>query len=505
MGPQEQVAAGSAEMLSIAKGAGFIGAGRIFSYIVRFAMAVLLARWLGPSDYGLYILAVSIAFAASGLSSLGLHTAMERFVAVSVRRDDVAGLHGAMQVAFVGTLLTSAGLSLALVVWGDPIADSLFDESDLGALLHVSAALTPLLALHTLLLAMTRGFKRMDVAALADDVAQPLVRLALLLGLAAGGMTAMRAGVALTGSYLVVVVGLLVVIRRMRGRVGVAAARRDIADIASFAFPFWFTGILRIIRTRLQPLLLGIFGATVDVGVFSVVTSANMLGRVANQAIRVALRPTLAELHDVGDSDEVGRLYATTTRWTLMVSLPVLIGMVAVPESLLELFGSGFSDGATPLVIAAGGEAINAFTGMCGPILAMSKHNRIKLVNAFVWMAVSLIASVVLIPIWGVTGAAIAGVISTAAINLLRVAEIWWLMRVVPWDRSTAKPIFAAMVTGAVAAVAVTQLPARLGLGALALFGLGVAVVFAAVVLMIGLESDDRLIADRLLRRIRRK
>ncbi len=156
------------------------------------------------------------------------------------------------------------------------------------------------------------------------------------------------------------------------------------------------------------------------------------------------------------------------------------------------------------MVIAAGGEAINAFTGMCGPILAMSKHNRLKLFNAFVWMTVSVIANVALIPPWGVNGAAVALVISTATINLLRVVEIWWLMRVLPWDKSTAKPIAAGLVVGVSVAALATRLPDVLEIGSLAVFSLGVFAAFAAAAIAIGLEPDDRLVVDRLVRRLRR-
>ena len=347
----------------------------------------------------------------------------------------------------------------------------------------------------------------MDLASLTENVVQPISRFVLLLGAALLGFSAFRAGLAYGLSYgFAIALALALVSRRAPGWAGSAPARRDVKEIAGFSFPFWFSGLRRLLRTRLQPLLLGIFGSAANVGVFSVVTSANMLGRVANMSIRTASRPTLAELHDSGEVGQLGRLYATTTRWTLAANLPVFIAMLLVPTSLLGIFGESFADdGLTPLVIVACAEVVNAATGMCGPIIAMSVYNRMKLFNSFAWMAVSVGANVLLIPKWGVIGAAVAILVATSVINLIRVVELWVLLRILPWDRRIWKPVAAAVVTVAISLFVLSYLPDELGLVLLAVVLIGMATVFYTTLFALGLEPDDRLLLDRLRRRAGRR
>ena len=496
---------GDRDIVAVARGAGFLAGGRVLSSVVRLVAAVILARLLGANDYGLYILAVSVAFAASSVASLGLDLAMERHIAVAALRDDVEGATGALQVGIPGTLLPALVGAAVVAALADVIALDVFDEPGLAPLLRVAAALIVLISMSTLLFSVIIGCKRIDQAAFADHVVQPVSRLVFILLLAVLGMTAQLAGVALGLSYVASITVMLALVNRRIPLAGlVRPARRDVREIMAFAFPAWLSGVLRIVRTRIQPLLLGVAGSAANVGVFSVVTSASALGRLAMLSINAALRPTLAELHDLGDAKAVGRLYTTTTRWTLAVSLPVFVFMVLVPESLLGLFGSSFQTGVTALVIAATAEVANAATGMCGPIIAMSGHNKLKVVNATAWMVISIGANVVMIPLWGVIGAALAILVSTTMINVLRVVEVWILMRILPWDRHLWKVLTAAAITAAVGSLVVAALPDKLGLAMLIALAVGIGLLFIATVALLGLEDDDRLVLDRIMRAARR-
>jgi O-antigen/teichoic acid export membrane protein len=493
------------DVVAVAKGAGFLAGGRAFSSGIRLVTAVILARLLGAEDYGLYILMVSIAFAVASVASLGLDLAMERHVAVASRRGDRDGATGSLQVGILGTLVPALLAAAVLAGLADVIAHDIMDEPGLEPLLHLAAVLSVLICMSTLMVSVIIGCKRIDQAAFADHVVQPISRLVFILLLALVGMTSYLAGIALALSYVVAIGVLLSLVNRRIPLAGlVRPARRDVAEIFAFAFPAWYSGVLRIVRTRIQPLLLGAVGSAVNVGVFSVVTSASALGRLAMLSINGALRPTLAELHDAGDAREVGRLYATTTRWTLAVSLPVFVFMVLVPESLLGLFGPSFQTGATALVIAASAEVVNAGTGMCGPIIAMSGRNKLKVVNATVWMVVSLGANVVMIPLWGVIGAALAILVSTTMINVLRVVELWILMRILPWDRHIWKTLAATAGAAGAGALAVAALPSELGVVGLVAVALAIGLVFVATLAALGFEPDDRLVLDELARRGRR-
>jgi O-antigen/teichoic acid export membrane protein len=168
-------------------------------------------------------------------------------------------------------------------------------------------------------------------------------------------------------------------------------------------------------------------------------------------------------------------------------NLPFFAVIVLFPTELLSIFGSTFAAGARALVLLGAAELVNAGTGICGSIIDMAGHTRVKMVNSVLWFGVVLGTDFLLIPEYGLLGAAAASLISTAFINVLRVAEVAILDRVHPYDWSLVKPAVAGAVAigggwlirnawePATLAVTGVQIVAVVGLYSVALMAIGLA------------------------------
>lgn len=111
--------------------------------------------------------------------------------------------------------------------------------------------------------------------------------------------------------------------------------------------------------------------------------------------------------------------------------------------------GDAFTAGASALVILAFAELAGAATGICGPMIDMTGHTRVKLANSVLYATLAIAVGVALIPRWGVVGAAVAALIAMATVNI--VCEVWFLERFTPFDWTFWKPISAgigALATG---------------------------------------------------------
>jgi O-antigen/teichoic acid export membrane protein len=96
---------------------------------------------------------------------------------------------------------------------------------------------------------------------------------------------------------------------------------------------------------------------------------------------------------------------------------------------LTTVFGAAFSSGTTSLAILAAGQLINAATGPVGVLLNMTGRERKTARGHAVALGVQLVSGVVLIPRWGVEGAAAATALSVAARNLIFVFEAKSVLR----------------------------------------------------------------------------
>jgi O-antigen/teichoic acid export membrane protein len=362
----------------------------------------------------------------------------------------------------------------------------------------------PLLALSNTLLGIARGCKRMDYAAFAQNGVQSVVRLALVAVLVAGGwLDVMPAVFAFVVSDLAASATLVVLLNREFGWAHVAArgARRDVRAVAGFAVPLWISGLLRQFRNNISNLLVGSLGSVAGVGVLSVANRVNDVGTIGPKAVYVASRPLMAQLHDRGDHEALRRIYTATTRWTMISNIPLFLVMALFPTSLLLVFGPDFAEGATALVLLAFAQMISAATGTCQGMLDMTGHTRWKLINTIGLTTLLIGGGAYAIPRWGVVGAAASSLVAVASVNIASVLEVWFLERLHPYDRTFVKPVAAGVAAATLGLALRVWVPVSGVAGGL-VQGTVVAGAFVATLLLLGLEDDDREIADRVLRRL---
>ncbi|HET7582056.1 MAG TPA: flippase [Candidatus Limnocylindria bacterium] len=489
-----------------AKGGGMVFAGRLFVWGTRFGMAVLLARTLGADQYGLYNVTLTIATLGSAFSVIGLDSALIRYVAVYSRRSDRQGVLGTLRVGIGLPMLVSGGAALILLLLAAPIA-SLAGDTRLEPLIRIGAVLVPAMVSNSLLAAALQGAQRIGWAVLAEQFAQPTVRLAILLVLVAVGMTPEGAVTASTLATLAATALLLWFVQRQISWDGIAGeVRSEPGTMLRFSLPVYFSNLVNTFGGNLQTLLLGAMASMAKAGVFGIANQVMMVGAIFHSAVVQASMPIFAELQDSEDRSRLNALYRTTSKWTFTLNLPFFLLAVLMPEAVLGIFGSDFTSGATALTILAFASLTNAATGTSGAILDMTGHTSVKLVNSTLSVGLAIVLNLLLIPPMGVTGAAIASLGSVATVNLLRVGEVAWLVHVGPYDRSWVKPVIAGLASAAVGWALllglrhVTGLLIRSVVAALAL-----AVTYIVVLLVLGLSDDDRTIVSRAARKFTRR
>jgi O-antigen/teichoic acid export membrane protein len=266
----------------------------------------------------------------------------------------------------------------------------------------------------------------------------------------------------------------------------------------------FLSDLMTTFRDNIQTLLLGALNTAASVGIFSVASQMNMVGHMFQSAIATASRPIIAELYDKGEQAQMSRMYQTTTKWAVTANLPMFLTLVLFPAELLSIFGRSFVAGSTALILLACAIMADISTGQCGIILDMTGRAGWKLVNSIVRLGLSLGLSALLIPSWGVVGAATATLLTVILINGMRMLQVFFMFRLLPYNTSFAKPI-AAGLAALLAALALGALLPDLGAAGVALRVAALFGVYAAVILLLGLAPEDRAVLARLRKRVRPK
>jgi O-antigen/teichoic acid export membrane protein len=175
------------------------------------------------------------------------------------------------------------------------------------------------------------------------------------------------------------------------------------------------------------------------------------------------------------------------------------------PDQILSNFGKSFIGGASALIILAWANLVDVGTGMCGTILSMTGYTKLKLVNNIISITLSIGLNVLLIPHYGIVGAAASALIVFTVLNTIRVLQVYYLLRLLPYNRTFLKPAAAGLLAFLMILALKSWFPVGENLLYVAAYAFMLLTVFVAVLWLMGLSSEDRMLLERVLQKTRNR
>lgn len=490
-------------MLVTAKGGSISFAGRLFEYLVRFVFSILVARVIGAEQYGLYTLGLTIVPILSMLSLMGLQTGVVAFLAPAIRDKDESRIWGIIQVCAGIPALLSTFFGVALFLFAEPVAVLGFHDARLIPLLQIVSISIPLDAIGFIAYQIIISYKRPKYSVLANNVVVPLAKLLLTIGFLALGMGVVGIILAhVIASALGLALILYYVIKLLPVDRALFAGKRNTGELLRYSIPVHLGWVLNIVRGTLETLVLGFIGLTAGVGIFAVASRLSSLGTQFFTSIGNISTPIIAEFYSRGEMDQLKNHYQTTTKWILMFNLPVFLTFVLFPKQLLSIFGADFTLGSEALIVLAVGNLVYTGTGLGANILDMTNHTKFNVFNSIFMVIVTISSDLILIPRWGVIGAAAAAAFSTVIVNVVCMLEVFVLLKMQPYSRQVFKPVFAASITAVITYILnpYLVLPSLLHLlvGVLILWG-----TYTLIMKLLGFSDEDLAILADLRARLK--
>lgn len=482
---------GGAAVLNLA--AGVVGA------LVSLLTAALVGRHLGVAGAGQYYLVVAAFMIAANTVELGADTGLVRCVAAARalrRREEIPVL---LRSAVV-PVLVAAGLlvvaTAAVVLAVDP-----FD--DISPLLLVLASVVAgALALAAVLLGFTRGFGDTRAYPTLQNLVLPLGRLAAIgVAIVAGWEVSGVLAAWFSPVPLVLALAAVVVFRHIK-RAGPPAETLDPAGRRRIHWSFWrfsaargVTACVEILLEWVDVLLVGALTSPAAAGVYAVVTRCLRASEVVQQAARIVVGPEVSAALAHGDVDRARDLYGLVTAAMIWAAWPFFILIAVFGDQVLRLFGPGFDAGAVPMAVLAIAMALATAAGTVQTILLMSGHSAWQLADKTGALVLNVVLDLLLIPWWGITGAAIAW----ATTIVVDTAVVVWQVQNVMGVRPSGRRHLVSAVIQSVVLVALPAVAVRLVLGSTAATAAGATVVLGALYLAVGWKTRSALGLTRLM------
>lgn len=475
----------------IATGAGINFAGGFFRALLGFAFTLLISRALSLQQLGFYTLGSTIVLVLLYFCVLGMDTGLWRYVAVYNAKGDAAAVRGTIKGSLYIALPLSLAVATLLVILAGPIATHIFNDADFADPLRAFAVTVPLLVAARLFNSATQGLKHMKYAAIRDILEQVsrflLTAVLFLVGLRLGGALLANAAAIL----LVAVLSFFFLERVTPVVMKRAPAVMHLRELLAFSLPMGASLILGHLLLWNDTLLLGYFRTSDEVGLYSVAIRLITVAAIMLNSFNTMFAPVISDLHARGMNSELEDLFKRVTRWIVTLSLPIFLPLILFSPQVLVIFGEQFTVVSLSLAILTVGQLVNVGTGPVGGMICMRGRPRLETINSVFAWALSIGLCILLIPRYGILGAAIANSAANILANLVRAFEVWTFFGIHAYNTEYLKPVLAGLLAGSVSFTGLKLAIFGEGIVALGIWVGIFLIIFAWLIYLFGIEKKD--------------
>lgn len=409
--------------MALALGRTFIARG--IAALGALLLVLVLGRIYGPIGVGVFALAQGIILGAGILARYGMDNALMRYVGQEPGAPHVMTyLYWACCKALA--LSTLAAVIILLFREG---MERFFDAAGLTEVLVGIAVATPAFTLGFLLSGFFKGVRRPATACLLENGSVALVAAVLVWG----WHLVKPAGLSIIGwayavaAWLVVLQGAwqLWCWRQRRGNsqeISPPATRQQFDDSSRAFFMMSLAGFMQSV---LGIMVAGWLLHSAELGLFKTAQQTAMLISFILIVLNAVIPPRFASLYHEGKVQAMGRLARQGAVLGACLAAPLLLACLFFPGRVLGLFGNEFQAAVPLLRIIALAQLVNVATGSVGFLLNMTGHEALMRNIALACNALGLGLFFVLIPLFGVMGAALALAFVLVVQNLVALFFVW--------------------------------------------------------------------------------
>lgn len=421
----------------IVKGASVVYVGLFAELLIAFLAQILAARYLSVSDFGGLTTGTALLDVGSIVAGLGFGSGLTRYLP----RIDEEEKRTLVATVLLLTGVISFSIGAIITLNASFIAGKILGDTSVAASIRIFGAAIPFAALLNIAVGGIRGQKESLPRVYIKNLAHPLARISLVIIAITFGLG--QAGMA--GAYAIpyVVSAILALILLFRSLSGwELSINTDLtAEVARYSIPFTITGVAGFVYRSIDIFLILHFLGSFAVGVYGVAYAATSFMGMLSTAFNFIGSPVASELEHGGNVNGVMDVFQSVVRWLVIGSVCILIPLgVFSTEFISIIYQSKYESGGVVLTVLATGFAVKNVLSVHSPILQALGRSKILSYNSIAAAIANLFLNILLIPKYGIMGAATATVIAFFLRDLLAVVEVRYYLGTMPISRESIGP-----------------------------------------------------------------
>ena len=488
-----------------AKQSGLTFSIRVISYILSFFLQALFARLLGSNNYGLYALGFNLVSMAIIFTTFGMPSAMPRFLGEFLGKKEYNKSKSIINAGFLIVSLTSVLAFFVLIIFKNTISIKIFNKPELEKLLPYFGLILIINSFLSLFSGLFRGIKNPSKFSFHKDLNERIIRIGLFIGLYYLGFRLFGAIISTIMSNLIIMIILFYEFYKTKLiDFSVKPKFSELKDVFKYSLTMFFVGVTSFLLNQVNITISGMYLESSKVAIYSISNTIATLSTFFLTSINSVFAAVISELFHTNKIEDLKRLYSTIIRLVIIFTTPLTIWLTMYSKEILNFFGKEYINGYIVLVFLALGQFANAVVGPNGLMLAMTKYQKFSLINGILIATLNISLNIILIPKLGIVGSAIAGTTAITSINILKSIEVYFLLKIQPYDRKIIKPIISGLLTVIVIFV-IKNLYNSFNIFFVGLMLIISYSVFVLIQTILRWDKDDLELLKALIRKIRNK
>lgn len=433
----------------ITRGAGFNLIGTVTRTIIIYSYALIVARVSGPEVFGLYNFGLALITILTMLAEMGLgkgiikHFASINNFSLSKRFKD------ALQSVLLIGILVSLSVTFITFTSAKVISLRIFQNLHFSPALKIYSISISFLVVSNILISYTLCLKTTRYKVYFRDWVQPFIELIAAIFFLSLGFGIKGLAISYTISHFIIAVFLIFTCNRLVPSLFYNYRLSKFPkNIFRYSVPIMGGDLLLNLLPRISIFIIAVALSSQMLGVYSVVLRISTIHVLVILSFNLIFAPIISELYTKGETQELKILFSQLTTWIVSLTAPILVIIVLFPSFILRLFGEGFIIGRIPLIILCCGQLLNVFTGPVMYMLIMIGRSKEYFQLALLTIVLVTILGLILIPHYGLIGAALADALAKGIMNVTMILLVYKALSIHPYNKSVLIPLSALFFAG---------------------------------------------------------
>lgn len=396
----------------------------LLSKILTYIYKIVLAREYGAESYGVFVLSLMLVGWLTIFSKLGFGEGLARFIPLYKAKNENNKASYLIKKSLTITASLSIISGVLLFAVSRFIAVNIFGNLELEIFLKIFSLAIPLTVLSSIYLSILRAYEEIFWVSFIGNILQSIVNLGTILLLIFLNTGAISISISYTLGMLAVLITSRILVHKKVPKnfdfTAIKEKNRLFKEFSSYSTPLIFFGIIISILHWTDSFMIGILRSVREVGLYNAAVPISLLITISIDLFRQLFLPLVTKEYSKNEIGNVRELSKQIGKWVYMVSLPVFILLYLYPDFFIELlFGAEFVVAAGSLRILAIGAMFVSLFEVSKELLSMEGKSGLILKDTLAVFIINVVLNLVLIPKFGINGAAIATTTSLATLGVM--------------------------------------------------------------------------------------